>query len=85
MEIVITDQGVIFDMTDGQSAINKAVQRTLRVADICRWKLRGMVEVADNRWLVRITGTNAAWERQAFAERLVLELDDRGVAAKVVA
>ena len=86
MEITITNQGVIFDLTDKDDAANKAVQMALRIADLCGWKVRGMAEVAEDRWMVQISGTHgAARNCQLFAERLVFELDKRGLAAEVVA
>jgi hypothetical protein len=85
VEIVITDQGVIFDMTDGQSAINKAVQHTFAAADLFDWKARGLHEIADNRYKVIFDRKHSHHDREAFASRLVFELRQRGVAAEVVA
>lgn len=86
MLITITTKGVIFNLREKDDAANKAVQMSLRIADLCGWKVRGMAEVAEDRWMVQISGTHgAARNRQMFAERLVFELDKRGVAAEVVA
>lgn len=85
MQITVTNQGVIFDLTDKDDAANNAVQHTFAAADLFDWKARGLHEIADNRYKVIFDRKHSHHDREAFASRLVFELRQRGVAAEVVA
>ena len=85
MQITITRRGVAFDLIDKDDAAIEAVQQTFAAADLFDWKALGMHEIANSRYQVIFNRKHSHHDREAFAGRLVFELRQRGIAAKVVA